>query len=134
MQNRVKKGWNKFRAKRVKLPDGTSYDSTAEYNFQVQILMPLRAAGKIKGWQRQNRVDFPCGISWKIDYRVFIDEDTSYYVEVKGGGPAGMREYKLKIKCFLYHYDDPIYVVTYARKRWKVIAEYRTKGIDGPLS
>jgi hypothetical protein len=133
MNRKRQKGWNRFKAKPVNLPDGSRYDSQAEYQFEQTVLTALRAAGEIQGWQRQKRISFPCGITWKIDYWIIIEEDKGYYVEIKGGSKESMREYKLKIKCFLYHYDEPIYVIKKEKGKWKIIDQYRTDKVNPPI-
>lgn len=84
---------------------GVVYDSKAEM-LRAFELDALKAAGKIKGWERQ--VEFRLVVEralickFIVDFRVF--DGHSYWLEEVKGWPTP--EYKLKLKLFKALYQN----------------------------
>jgi len=69
---------NKYRATRT---DG--FPSRLEAAV-FDLLNMLLNAGKIIRIRQQHRIDFPCGIGWKVDFSCDRPDGSTYLVEAKG--------------------------------------------------
>ena len=97
---------SKYNNKRTRYND-VWYDSKMEASY-ASVLDCLKKAGEIKGWDRQPSYKLPCGIRWKIDFIVYRNDGSYYYVEVKG---LATKDYKLKLELFKHSSKDELIVV-----------------------
>ena len=103
--------YNKYGNKKIRLPDGTVYDSTKEYNRHTELML-LQRAKKIANLERQVRIPLlpsqkdengkviERAVTYIADFVYFDNERNKTIVEdVKG---LRTQEYILKRKMMLY--------------------------------
>lgn len=106
---------NKYHAQGSYDPHGNYYGSKMEKSFAAELMLK-RAAGLIKDFRHQPpAVEFPCGIKWRVDFLVTLDDDSECYVETKG---METETYRLKLKMYRQHIETPLVVMKRQGQHW----------------
>lgn len=114
---------NKYNAKR-----SMGFDSQAERGYD-DVLSLLKRSGQIKDYiHHPPAVKIVGSVKWRVDFKVIQNDDSGYYVEVKGMETS---DYKLKLLLWKDHKPAPLFVVKkYGELRYRVIDEVGTENIE----
>ena len=108
--NRMIAAMNKYGAKKVRLPDGTVFDSHKEYNRWCELKL-MQRAGRISDLRRQVKFelipkqDGERACNYIADFVYRDDKGNTVVEDCKG---MKTEVYRLKKKLFQYRYDMKI--------------------------
>ncbi len=115
---RFKKG-SKYKNHRVKV-DGINFDSKAECNYYFHLLS-LKEKGEIKKIETQPKVYLSeAKILYKPDFLITKNDDSIYYVDVKG-----MRTsvFQIKMRLWKAYRKEKLILIKKTVKDFKVLEE-----------
>ena len=124
--------YNKYNRKRVQDNDGYWYDSIAERDYAVDVLLPLQQSGHISDLTRQEMIKLSAAnIGYKPDFS-YTENGRRVYVDVKGFETP---EFRLKARLWRAYGPGPLRIVKRAGKNsgFKTVKEIMPECLESGI-
>lgn len=98
---------NKYRNVRVRVA-GRWFDSKKEAN-QYLAFLQMKSQGKIRKVDCQPLIIFPCGVTFRPDFKVIDNRGREVYYDVKSPITRQNPAYRIKLKLLSYFFPRTIF-------------------------